>query len=126
MLTFTEQERAYLLEQRLGRLATVDREGRPHVVPTGFRFDPNAGTIDVGGYNFERTKKFRDALAHPYVAFVVDDLASINPWRARGVEVRGQAQSFGAGGERIGPGFGGGWIRIIPERVVSWGLSDTA
>ena len=51
MHTFTEQERAYLAAQRLGRLATVDDRGRPHVVPTGFRFDPAEGVIVIGGHN---------------------------------------------------------------------------
>jgi pyridoxamine 5'-phosphate oxidase family protein len=122
MQTFSEQERAYLAEQLLGRLATVDSRGRPHVVPTSFRFDPTEGVMDVGGHNLADTKKFRDARANPQVAFVVDDLASIDPWQARGVEVRGEAQTFTEGGERLGPGFGPSWIRIIPTRVVSWGL----
>lgn len=122
MNTFTEQERAYLAEQRLGRLATVDDRGRPHVVPTGFRFDPAEGVIDIGGHNLAGSKKFRDARANPQVAFVIDDLASIDPWRARGIEVRGQAQPFTEGGERLGPGFGPAWIRITPERVVAWGI----
>src|SRR3954469_2187694 len=106
MSTFTEQERAYLTEQLLGRLGTVDGQGRPHVVPTSFRFDPIEGVIDIGGHNLATTKKFRDAHANPQVAFVVDDLASIDPWQARGVEVRGEAQIFTEGGERLGPGFG--------------------
>ena len=122
MTTFTEAQRAYLAEPRLGRLATVDAEGRPHVVPTGFRFDPGASVIDIGGHNLAATKKFRDARAHPWVAFVVDDLVSTQPWRVRGVEVRGVAQTFTEGGERLGPGFGAAWIRIIPTRVVAWGL----
>ena len=122
MNTFTQQERAYLAEPRLGRLATVDGRGRPHVVPTGFRFDPTEGVIEIGGHNLASTKKFRDARANPQVAFVVDDLASTDPWRPRAVEVRGEAQTFTEGGERFGPGFGPAWIRIIPTRVVSWGL----
>ena len=79
MHTFTEQERAYLAAQRLGRLATVDDRGRPHVVPTGFRFDPAEGVIVIGGHNLADTKKFRDAPAKPQVAFVVHDLVSIKP-----------------------------------------------
>ena len=126
MTTFTDQERAYLAEPRLGRLATVDARGRPHVVPTGFRFDPAAGVIDIGGHNLATTKKFRDARTNPLVAFVVDDLASTSPWRARGIEVRGEAQTFTTGGERLGPGFGAAWLRIIPTRVVSWGLDTGA
>ena len=91
-------------------------------VPTGFRFDPVEGVIDIGGHNLAGTKKFRDARTNPQVAFVVDDLASTEPWRPRAVEVRGRAQTFTEGGERLGPGFGPAWIRIIPTRVVSWGL----
>lgn len=122
MNMFTEQQRAYLTEQMLGRLATVDGRGRSHVVPTGFRFDPAEGAVDIGGHNLATTKKFRDMRANPHVAFVVDDLVSIDPWRARGVEVRGEAQTFTEGGEGLGTGFGAAWIRITPTRVVTWGL----
>ena len=122
MPTFTDPERAYLAEARLGRLATVSPDGQPHVVPTGFRFDPAAGVIDIGGHALASTKKFRDARVNPRVAFVVDDLASTDPWRPRAIEVRGRAQIFTEGGERLGPGYGPAWIRIIPNRVVAWGL----
>jgi pyridoxamine 5'-phosphate oxidase family protein len=124
MAVFTEQERSYLAEQRFGRLATVDAEGRPHVVPVGFRLDPDAEVIAIGGFNLAVTKKFRDAAKDPHVAFVVDDIASFNPWRARGVEVRGRAETLTEGGERLMPGFGPAWIRVVPEKVVSWGLED--
>ena len=124
MTTFTEAQRAYLREPRLGRLATVDARGRPHVVPTGFRFDPVAGVIDIGGHNLAATKKFRDARAHPHEAFVVDDVVSSNPWHVRGVEVRGEAETFLVGGERLGPGFGPAWIRLVPTRIVGWGLDE--
>lgn len=126
MSTFTDRQRKYLEGQLLGRLATVGSGGRPHVVPTGFRLDVEEETIDIGGYGVEATKKFRDAARHPAVAFVVDDLLSVQPWHARGVEVRGEAQTFTQGGERLGPGFGAAWIRIVPDRVVDWGLDDEA
>ena len=121
MPTFTDQERAYLAEQRLGRLATVGPDGQPHVVPTGFRLDPAEGVIDIGGHDLAGSKKFRDARANPRVALVVDDLASTDPWRPRAIEIRGRAQTFTEGGERLGPGFGPAWIRITPARVVAWG-----
>jgi hypothetical protein len=38
--TFTETEIEYLRGQLLGRLATVGRDGSPHVVPVGFRLGP--------------------------------------------------------------------------------------
>ena len=123
MSVFTPAEVAYLTEPRLGRLATADAAGQPHVVPVGFRFDPETGTIAIGGRDIARTKKVRDALANPRAAFLVDDLASTDPWRPRGIEIRGPVEVFEAGGERIRPGFDGTWLRITPRRVVSWGLN---
>ncbi len=124
MSVFTEQEIAHLNQQRLGRLATVGADGQPHVVPVGFRYDAEADTIDIGGHNVAQSKKFRDASRHPQVAFVVDDLASIDPWRPWGIEVRGVAATFTEGGERLGPGFGSSWLRITPRRIVSWGVDS--
>jgi pyridoxamine 5'-phosphate oxidase family protein len=124
MATFTAKEVEYLRTQRLGRLATVGTDGAPHVVPVGFRLDAEAGTIAIGGHGLSRSKKWRDLRANPRVAFVVDDLASINPWVARGMEIRGRAELHEEGGvERFG---GGGWdsvwLSVIPQRIISWGI----
>src|SRR5205809_6736659 len=88
---FTPAEIAYLQSQRLGRLATVGPDGQPHVVPVGFRYNPELDTIDVGGHGFAKRKKFRDVSRNPRVAFVVDDVPSVDPWRARGIGIRGEA-----------------------------------
>jgi pyridoxamine 5'-phosphate oxidase family protein len=125
MAAFTEHQLAFLAGQRLGRLATVDDRGKPHVVPVGFRVDPDGGAIDVGGHNLAATKKFRDAAKHPDVAIVIDELASVSPWTVRGLEVRGRAEAHTEGGDHLGPGFGSAWIRITPERIVAWGLEET-
>lgn len=123
MSEFSQEELAYLDEQRLGRLATVGPNSQPHVVPVGFRYDADDDAIDIGGRNFGESKKFRDAERNPRVAFVVDDLASVDPWKARGVEIRGRARTVDDGGdERFGPGYDAAWMQIRPERVVSWGL----
>jgi hypothetical protein len=50
MSTFTPNELTYLSEQRIGRLATADRNGRPHVVPTGFNIDGEKGVVEIGGH----------------------------------------------------------------------------
>jgi pyridoxamine 5'-phosphate oxidase family protein len=123
--TFTAAETAYLDDQRLGRIATSDPDGRPHVVPVGFRLRRDEGVIDVGGLDLTRSKKWRDLTRNPKVAFVVDDLATVDPWRPRGVEIRGRAELHEAGGDGIHRSFGAAWVRIVPERVVSWGL-DTS
>lgn len=119
---FTPSEIAYLKSQRLGRIATVGPNTQPHVVPVAFRYNPEQGTIDIGGHDFARRKKFRDVQGNPRVAFVVDDLASVNPWRPRGIEIRGEAEVLTAGGQEIVPGFDAEMFRITPKRIISWGL----
>jgi pyridoxamine 5'-phosphate oxidase family protein len=90
MSAFTPAEINYLPSQFLGRLATVGSDGRPHVVPVGFRYNPEHDMVDIGGHDFARRKKFRDVRRNRHVAFVVDDVASVTPWRARGIEIRGK------------------------------------
>jgi pyridoxamine 5'-phosphate oxidase family protein len=99
MSAFTEQEIEYLRSQRLGRIATAGPDGQPHVVPVSFRYNAEQDSIDIGGHAFTSRKKYRDVLANPRVAFVVDDLTSVNPWRPRGIEVRGRAEVLDEGGE---------------------------
>jgi pyridoxamine 5'-phosphate oxidase family protein len=115
MSVFTAAELAYLTqERRLARLATVGRDGTPHVVPVGmWRHVPEHDAIEVRGREFEQTKKFRDVAGSGRAAIVVDDLASIDPFRPRGLEVRGRAEAI-TEPEPL--------IRIHPERIVSWGL----
>lgn len=125
MSAFSDAEIAYLQSQRLGRLATVGADGQPHVVPVGFRYNADHDTIDIGGHGgFTKRKKYRDVQHNRRVAFVVDDLASVNPWRARGIEIRGEAEILATGGQEIGPGFDPDMFRIRPRRIVSWGLDD--
>lgn len=111
---FTQAEREYLsAPRRLGRLATVGADGTPHVVPVGIFHEPNRDVIDITGRELEKTKKFRDVQRTGRAAIVIDDLASVDPWHPRGIEIRGRAEAIR-------------WptpqIRIHPERIVSWGL----
>ena len=122
MSVFTDEEIEYLKSQLLGRLATGGPDGQPHVVPVGFQYNAELGTIDIGGHDFARRKKYREVQRNPRVAFLVDDLASVNPWRVRGIEVRGEAEVLTSGGEALGPGFAPEMFRIRPRRIVSWGI----
>lgn len=124
MSDFTPAEINYLKNQRLGRLATVGPEGQPHVVPVAFHYNPDLDTIDIGGHGFAKRKKYRDVGKNPKVAFVIDDLASIDPWRARGIEIRGTAEILETGGETVQPGFDPEMFRITPRRIVSWGIEE--
>jgi pyridoxamine 5'-phosphate oxidase family protein len=123
MSVFSQQELDYLAGRRLGRLATIGADGLPHVVPLGWSYNPALDTIDVGGRDFARTRKFRNVKANPRAALVIDDV--LPPWRPRGIMVRGEAEALddatGAGGERLGP-----IIRIRPGQVISWGLDAAA
>lgn len=112
---------AYLQSQRLGRLATVDGDGAPQNNPVGFRYNAALGTIDIGGRNMGASRKFRNLAGNPKVAFVVDDIASVQPWRVRCVEIRGQAEALR---DQAGqpPGLSAEIIRVYPERVISFGL----
>lgn len=127
LTTFTEKEIEYMGGQRLGRLATAGSDSSPHVVPVGFRVDSAAGVIEVGGHGISRSKKWRDLQANPKVALVIDDLASIQPWTPRGIEVRGRAELHDEGGDdKFGPGWDRSWLCIRPHRVISWGINGPA
>ncbi len=126
MSVFTPEEIDYLQNQRLARIATVGPDGQPHVVPVGFRYNPVTDTIDVGGHNFAERKKWRDVQQNPRVAVVIDDIASVNPWRVRGIEIRGEAVQLLTGGETVVAGFDSAMFRITPKRIVSWGINPAA
>ena len=121
MSVFSKDELDYLADRRLGRLATIGPDGLPHVVPLGWGYNPALDTIDVGGRDLARTRKFRNMRANPKVALVIDDV--LPPWRPRCVMVRGEAEALeeatSADGERLGP-----IIRIHPTQVISWGLDE--
>ena len=122
MSVFTKSELEYLLEQRLGRLATVDMDGNPHVVPVGFRHNPETDTIDIGGHNIAQTKKWRAAGRHPRVAFVIDDV--LPPWRPRSIEILADAELLESGGEEFGRGFDPQIIRLHPVKIIAWGIDE--
>jgi pyridoxamine 5'-phosphate oxidase family protein len=114
---FTEAERAYMVGGRqLGRIATVGRDGTPHVVPVAWIYNAARDTIDIGGHELELTKKFRDVARTGRVAFVIDDVGDGDEWRPRGIEVRGRGEAIALPTPLI---------RIHPERIVSWGLART-
>ncbi|HWE60740.1 MAG TPA: hypothetical protein VHB98_03440 [Chloroflexota bacterium] len=55
------------------------------------------------------------------VAFVVDDLASVDPWRVQGIEIRGHAEALGSQTPPYAH-FSDEIIRIHPRRIISWGI----
>jgi pyridoxamine 5'-phosphate oxidase family protein len=119
--TLTTEDLRYLHSQRLGRLATVDASGAPQNNPVGFAVDEATGQILIGGIAMGETRKFRNVQGNPNVALVVDDLASVDPWVVRGVEVRGVAEAL----VEVDPPMGGmsrEVIRITPQWIHRWGI----
>jgi pyridoxamine 5'-phosphate oxidase family protein len=131
MTAFTDAEIEYLRTQPLGRIATVGSDGRPHVTPVGVFYDPATETIAIGSAaDMAASKKFRDVRRRPDVALVVDDLAAVDPWSPRGIEIRGHGETHVDGGEDVGRRLGAdfpfdvAWIRIRPRRILAWGIDS--
>jgi pyridoxamine 5'-phosphate oxidase family protein len=130
-MSFTDTEVEYLASQLLGRLATAQPDGTLQASPVGFRYNKDTGTIDIAGHGMSRSRKFRNVAENGQVAFVVDDLASTQPWRPRCVEIRGEGEAIveptdSAWASDIRPmGFDGAIIRIHPKRIISFGIGET-
>lgn len=111
----------YLNSQRLGRLATVRPDGSPQNNPVGYRYNAALGTIDIGGHHMGASQKFRNLSKEDRIAFVVDDVPSVDPWTVRCLEIRGTAQAL-RDVEPFYPGLSPEIIRITPERVIAFGI----
>lgn len=111
----SENEHRFLTSgyRTLGRVATVGRDGTPHVVPSGWTYNEALGTLDVTGRDVQTTKKFRDVARTGRAAIVIDGVAEGEGWNPWAIEIAGRAESI------KGPPA---LIRIHPERVRSWGL----
>ena len=117
-MAFSDREFDYLRSQHLARLATVAPDGQPDNAAVGFRVDDD-GIITVGGMDLAGSRKGRNVWSgNPRVALIIDDLASVQPWRPRGVRIYGTAELVGASGD---PPHGGR-LRITPEVSWSWGI----
>ena len=120
---FSERELAYLKTQRLARVATASDKGTPEVSPVGFEFD--GAHFWIGSHSqeiFLTTRRYKNITqGNNHVALVVDDLASVDPWRPRGIKVSGRAEVMDHDGI-----FGKGkYIRITPRTTRSWGIEPT-
>ena len=76
MPPLTESQARFLAEARVGRLATADSAGRPHVIPVCFAYDGEAVYIvlDRKPKNVEliRLRRVRNILDNPQASLVVD------------------------------------------------------
>ncbi len=127
---FSRMERKFLEGNEVGRLATVGRDGFPHVVPVCYLFR--------GGFFYVATdygtKKYRNVKENPKVALVVDTYKPHKAVMVQGrIEVLERGEEFRKIREEFYRKFE--WARkdpweegeapilkLIPEKKVSWGL----
>jgi PPOX class probable F420-dependent enzyme len=96
----TLEESAFVTAQRVGRLATADARGNPHVVPVCFALSDNSlyVTIDEKPKSGRPMKRLRNVAENASVAFVADHYD--DDWTQLGwVMLRGHAQVLGDGPE---------------------------
>jgi pyridoxamine 5'-phosphate oxidase family protein len=127
-MSFKPHEIEFMKAADLGRLSTIQPDGTPQVSPVGFTYNEELGTIDISGYHMAKSQKYRNLAHNDKVAFVVDDIASRNPWRVRCLEIRGTAQQAVTAAGRVAPAgdvLDSAIIRITPRRIISFGIDDT-
>jgi PPOX class F420-dependent enzyme/OxyR family protein/uncharacterized protein (TIGR02246 family) len=114
----------YLSEQRHGVLATISPAGSPQAKPVGFRYNAELGTVDIGGFELERSAKFRNVSENPQVAFTVDDVPDPSAGAAgvRFMETRGIAEQVRLE-EAPSAGMSAWIIRVHPRRLVSYNVA---
>ena len=140
----TPEQTAFLVRQRVARLATAGEEGEPHVVPVCFAYTPGSIHIALDEKPKDvpptHLKRVRNILENPQVALVADRYAE--DWDLLAfVMVRGQAKLVEAATEEHATAvrlLRGKYhqyermkieenpvISICPERAASWGALDT-
>jgi hypothetical protein len=133
----------FLAAERTCRVATVGRDGRPHVAPLWFVWDGTSLWLS----SVVRSQRWTDVMRDPRVAVVVD--AGVEYAELRGVELSGSVVPVGeiprtgtpdpvlAEPERLFAGkYTGGvqaqadgrhaWLRLTPEKLVSWDFRKLA
>jgi pyridoxamine 5'-phosphate oxidase family protein len=120
-LAFSDEEIAYLQSQPLARLATVNADGQPDVVPVAFELDGSHIWVGGVGPDVAHTRKLRNIRAgRTKVSLVVDDLVSIQPFVARAMRIYGDAEPPIDRIGMVGPGL---YSRITPRVSWSWNLA---
>ncbi|MFE9022052.1 PPOX class F420-dependent oxidoreductase [Streptomyces sp. NPDC007808] len=121
-MSFTDEELAYLRANPLARFASLCAGEQPDVVPVALDFDGTRFWVGGPGPDVLGTRKFRNvAQGRHKVAFVVDDLVSVEPFVARGIRVYGVADGPVERDGMVGPGH---YLRITPTLSWSWNLAD--
>jgi PPOX class probable F420-dependent enzyme len=128
---------AFLTTERTCRVASTGADGRPHVTPLWFVWHGGALWLT----SLVRSQRWTDLARDPRVAVVVDTGEQYG--ELRGVEITGTATAVGdvprgaephpelaeperlfarkyAGTDEFTPDGRHGWLRITPDKLVSW------
>jgi PPOX class probable F420-dependent enzyme len=101
-VTLTAAQAAFVAAQRVGRLATADAQGNPHVVPVCFAVSDSALYVTIDEKpkraSARPLKRLRNLMENPSAAFVVDRYDE--DWaRLCWVMLRGPTEILSAGAE---------------------------
>lgn len=142
-MTEDEAKRRFA-EARVARLATVDRQHNPHLVPICFAVDPTTGTIysavDAKPKTTRDLKRLRNIAGNHHVTLLVDHYD--DDWaRVWWVRVDGMALVHDTGTDEHArgtmrladkyaqyhdaPGLLGRMVVVRPERWTSWAYIDS-
>jgi hypothetical protein len=133
----------FLAAERTCRVATAGWDGRPHVAPLWFVWDGNSLWLS----SVVRSQRWTDLMRDPRVAVVVD--AGVKYTELRGVELSGAVVPIGdvprtatqdpllaeperlfadkyTGGVAAEPDGRHGWLRLTPDKLVSWDFRKLA
>lgn len=118
-----EEARRLLHTARVARMATVDPDGRPHVVPIVFVFDGETLYTAVDdkpkAADSRRLKRVRNLEENPQVAILVDEYHEDWDRLAYGL-VHGEAARVEEAGERRRA------ARLLKEKYPQYGETDLA
>jgi hypothetical protein len=133
----------FLATERTCRVATVRRDGQPHVAPLWFVWDGTSLWLN----SVVRSQRWTDLARDPRIAVVVD--AGVQYNELRGVELSGAvvpagdvprtaapdpaiataerlfARKYSSGAEFV-PDGRHAWLRLTPDKLVSWDFRKLA
>jgi hypothetical protein len=132
-----EELDTFLSEERTCRVATVGADGRPHNTPLWFVWDGTALWLN----SIVKSQRWTDAARNPSVSVVID--AGHGYAELRGAEMLGSLEPVGeaprtavtdarlevperlfaekySGTSTFQPDGRHGWLRLTPEKIVSW------
>lgn len=117
MSTFTAEQLAFIQAQRVGRLATADRAGGPHVIPVCYACDGRSIYIALDAKPKrvapQKLRRVRNLLENPLVALVVDRYS--DDWSELAyVLIRGSAELLDGGEEQLHA------VALLRERYVQY------